>query len=186
MRGDEFLDAMSQIDPDLIEEADRPPKRSAHVWRMLPAVAAACLLVTFTAVYFPLWQGADPLDTAGSLPQSDSDSVPYAESMPSEPVFGAGKNMVWYVAGGELQTQQIPLLSDTQEVFAAWRTANGIGEEVQLVSCTAGEDSAQLTVTANLADYSASADGELLLESLRQTMALHFCISTDACQITLE
>lgn len=186
MRGDELLDAMGQIDPDLIEEADRPPKRRAHVWRMLPAVAAACLLVTFAAVYFPLWHSTDLPSTAGALPQSDSNSVPYAESMPSEPVFGAGKNMVWYVAGGELQTQQIPLLSDPQEVFAAWRTANGIGEEVQLLSCTAGEDGAQLTVTANLADYSASADGELLLESLRQTMAVHFGLSPDACQITLE
>lgn len=186
MRGDELLDAMGQIDPDLIEEADRPPKRSAQVWRMLPAVAAACLLVTFAAVYFPLWQGADPLDTANSLPQSDSNSVPYAESMPSEPVFGTGKTMVWYVDGNELQIQRIPPLLDPQDVFAAWRTANGIGEEVQLVSCTAGEDSAQLTVTANLADYSASSDGELLLESLRQTMAVHFGLSADACQITLE
>lgn len=185
MRGDEFLDAIGQIDPDLIEEADRPPKRRVHFWRMLPA-AAACLLVTFAAVYFPLWQGSDPLDTANSLPQSDSDSVPYAESMPSEPVFGAGKTVVWYVEGGELQTQQIPPLLDPQDVFAAWRTANGIAEEVQLLSCTAEEAGVQLTVTSNLADYSASADGELLLESLRQTMALHFCISTDACQITLE
>lgn len=186
MRGDEFLDAMGQIDPDLIEEADRPPKRSAHVWRMFPPVAAACLLVIFAAVYFPLWQGADLPSTAGALPQSDSNSVPYAESMPSEPVFGAGQTVVWYVYGDVLQTQRIPPLSDPQDVFVAWRTANGIGEEVQLLSCTAGEDGAQLTVTANLADYSASADGELLLESLRQTMALHFCISTDACQITLE
>lgn len=186
MRGDEFLDAMGQIDPDLIEEADQPPKRRAHVWRMLPAVAAACLLVTFAAVYFPLWHSTDLPSTADSLPQSDSDSVPYAGSVPSEPVFGAGKTVVWYVEGGELQTQQIPPLLDPQDVFAAWRTANGIAEEVQLLSCTAEEAGVQLTVTSNLADYSASADGELLLESLRQTMALHFCISTDACQITLE
>lgn len=186
MRGDELLDAMGQIDPDLIEEADRPPKRRAHVWRMLPAVAAACLLVTFAAVYFPLWHSTDLPSTAGSLPQSDSNSVPYAGSVPSEPMFGAGQTVVWYVDGNELQIQRIPPLLDPQDVFAAWRTANGIAEEVQLLSCTAGENSAQLTVTANLADYSACADGELLLESLRQTMAVHFALPTDACQITLE
>lgn len=186
MRGDELLDAMSQIDPDLIEEADRPPKRRASFWRILPPVAAACLLVTFAAVYVSFWQGVDLPSTAGTVPQSDSNSVPYAGSVPSEPVFGAGQTVVWYVDGDVLQTQRISPLSDPQDVFAAWRTANGIGEEVQLLSCTAGEDSAQLTVTANLADYSASADGELLLESLRQTMALHFGLSADACQITLE
>lgn len=186
MRGNELLDAMGQIDPDLIEEADRLPKRRASFWRILSAVAAACLLVTFAAVYFPFWQGTDLPSTAGALPQSDSNSVPYAESMPSEPVFGTGQTMVWYVDGNELQMQRIPSLSDPQDVFAAWRTANGIAEEVQLVSCTAGEDGAQLMVTGNLADYSASADGELLLESLRQTMAMHFGLSADACQITLE
>lgn len=186
MRSDEFLDAIGQIDPDLIEEADRLPKRRASFWRMLPPVAAACLLVTFAAVYVSFWQSADLPSTAGALPQSDSNSVPYAGSMPSEPVFGAGQTVVWYVEGDVLQTQRISSLSDPQDVFAAWRTANGIGEEVQLLSCTAGEDSAQLTVTANLADYSASADGELLLESLRQTMALHFGLSADACQIKLE
>lgn len=186
MKGDELLDAMGQIDPDLIEEAERLPKRRAHVWRILPAVAAASLLVTFAAVYVSFWQSADLPSTEGALPQSDSNSVPYAGSVPSEPMFGAGQTVVWYVDGDVLQTQRIPPLSDPQDVFVAWRTANGIGEEVQLLFCTAGNDSAQLTVTANLADYSAYTDGELLLESLRQTMAVHFGLSADACQITLE
>lgn len=187
MRGDELLDAMSQIDPDLIEEADRPPKRRAHVWRMLPAVAAACLLVTFAAVYFPVLQSPDPHGTAGTLPQSDTGYTPSAESAASEPAFGsAGQSIVWCVEGDGLQMQLVPLLSNAQDLFAAWRTANGIGEEVQLLSCTAGEDGAQLTVTANLADYYLSKSEEPLLESLRQTMALHFGLSADACQITLE
>ena len=93
---------------------------------------------------------------------------------------------VAYVEGDELQKQRIPPLSDQQDVFAAWRTANGIGEEVQLLSCTTEDGGAQLTVTANLADYSASADGELLLESLRQTMGGYVGLPADACQITLE
>ncbi|OUP04450.1 hypothetical protein B5F36_04595 [Anaerofilum sp. An201] len=186
MRGDDLLDAVGQIDPDLIEEADRPPRRRAPVWRMLPAVAAACLLLALAAAYVPFLQGAEPLEMAGSSPQSDSDSVPYAASMPSEPMFGAGKTVVWYVEGDELQIQRIPPLLDPQDVFAAWRTANGIAEEVQLLSCTAEEDGVQLTVTANLAYCSAYTDGELLLESLRQTMAVHFGLSADACQITLE
>lgn len=186
MRGDDLLDAVGQIDADLIEEADRPPRRRAPVWRMLPAVAAACLLLALAAAYVPFLQGAEPLEMAGSSPQSDSDSVPYAASMPSEPMFGAGKTVVWYVEGDELQKQRIPPLSDQQDVFAAWRTANGIGEEVQLLSCTTEDGGAQLTVTANLADYSASADGELLLESLRQTMGGYVGLPADACQITLE
>ena len=61
MRGDDLLDAVGQIDADLIEEADRPPRRRAPVWRMLPAVAAACLLLALAAAYVPFLQGAEPL-----------------------------------------------------------------------------------------------------------------------------
>ena len=74
-----------------------------------------------------------------------------------------------------------------EEVFAAWREANGIGTEVEFVNCEIKYDgktpsganppnheadhyTLNLTISKNIEDYYDRIDSELLLQSLKDTM----------------
>ena len=96
---------------------------------------------------------------------------------------------IYAVNGGKITFTDMELPGSAESVFDAWKTQNGVGEEVKLLR-TERTDNGETTVSnglatytvgdhfvtrvavsENLRDYYTEPDGGLLLDSLKRTLA---------------
>ncbi len=84
MKGEELLNVLGDIDPKLIQDADRRPG-----WIRWAAVAAACLAVLLTVLLFPRKaQPEDPLVQSQPTTAPSQDWVPIVDSLNAPVVLG--------------------------------------------------------------------------------------------------
>ncbi len=115
---------------------------------------------------------------------------------------------VYYVTENGIESEEIFLPCTPKEVFSAWKTKNGIGDEVELIKTEIKDNSVtesseengsqvihhtvgdyfilNITVSKNLENYYSSHGEELLCESLKKTMTGYNSIEFDEYYLYLE
>lgn len=139
MKKDLFTDGVSHIDVDAverllqIEQNMQAKKRRQRYARLLviPAAALIALMVCMTAVIIPF--------------------IPKTLDVAYEPVKGLPENVwVYYVNDkGTQKRERVNLPGGTQNVFAAWKHLNVVGDEVEILNYSVETDATQPTVAPN-------------------------------------
>lgn len=188
MTKEKFYTLLGDLSEETVHAAEHPPvTRKGAVWlRLAAAAACVCLLVGAGIHFLP----------GRELPQEDSST---AETAVKSMDFS-----IYYVDGGQIVSKTVFLPGTMQDVFACWREANGIGEEVQLLRSEVKSNGTEysddsvagyqvgdsfticITVTQNLSDYCTGDQGDLLLESLKQTMIGDSWLTYSDYILTLE
>lgn len=116
--------------------------------------------------------------------------------------------MIYYASENGIQSKEMFLPCTPKDVFSAWKTKNGIGDEVELIKTEIKDNSVtessevngsnvvthtmgdyfilNITVSKNLESYYSSQGEELLLESLKKTMTGYNGIEFDEYHLYLE
>ena len=159
MTENDILDAIGDIDPAYLEEAQRnPAPQRARLIRM--GSLAACLLL-FLAI---------PLGI--HLYLLNVESYDYAPPSYQE-------CYVYYVNGNEIACVHTGVCGGDAEMFEAWKNKNGIDEKIDLKIVNVSvshEDSAEgasvyVTLPASMETWFTNEDGALRLEALKKTIA---------------
>ena len=139
MKKDLFLDGVSYIDPDAVErllqieqEMQRQQRRKKNARLLLiPAAALVALLVCMTAIIIPF--------------------IPRTLDIEYEPTKGLPENVwVYYVnENGTQKRERVNLPGGTQNVFAAWKHLNVVGDEVEILNYTVETNDVQSAVEPN-------------------------------------
>ena len=139
MKKDLFTDGISHIDVDAVErllqieqnmQAKKKRQRYARLL-LIPAAALIALMVCMTAVIIPF--------------------IPKTLDVAYEPVKGLPENVwVYYVNDkGTQKRERVNLPGGTQNVFAAWKHLNVVGDEVEILNYSVETDTTQPTVVPN-------------------------------------
>ena len=139
MKKDLFTDGISHIDVDAVErllqieqnmQAKKKRQRYARLL-LIPAAALIALIVCMTAVIIPF--------------------IPKTLDVAYEPVKGLPENVwVYYVNDkGTQKRERVNLPGGTQNVFAAWKHLNVVGDEVEILNYSVETDATQPTVAPN-------------------------------------
>ncbi len=139
MKKDLFTDGISHIDVDAVErllqieqnmQAKKKRQRYARLL-LIPAAALIALMVCMTAVIIPF--------------------IPKTLDVAYEPVKGLPENVwVYYVNDkGTQKRERVHLPGGTQNVFAAWKHLNVVGDEVEILNYSVETDATQPTVAPN-------------------------------------
>ncbi|MBO5756089.1 MAG: hypothetical protein J6S28_00175, partial [Clostridia bacterium] len=198
MKKDLFTDGISHIDVDAverllqIEQEMQAKKRRQRYARLLliPAAALIALMVCMTAVIIPF--------------------IPKTLDVAYEPVKGLPENVwVYYVnENGTQKRERVNLPGGTQNVFAAWKHLNVVGDEVEILNYSVETDttqptvvpntlwefvqqqlalSAQKSVTVTLSAQITSYDNyDALIDSLTQTIAKYAGIDPEQVRILID
>ena len=159
MTENDILDAIGDIDPAYLEEAQRnPAPQRARLIRM--GSLAACLLL-FLAI---------PLGI--HLYLLNVESYDYAPPSYQE-------CYVYYVNGNEIACVYTGVCGGDAEMFEAWKNKNGIDENIDLKNITVSVshdgatdgDTVCVTVPASVSAWFVDEDGALRLEALKKTIA---------------
>lgn len=180
MRGSELLDLMEYLDADLIEEADQTGwKEKRAGWLKWITGLTACMVIVI--VIFLQFQdsNSEGMNMSGEVKSALSEDKGTEES---------GFVTVYIVDGTELRSENKETTMSKEFVFEAWKNANGIGEEVRLLSCELADNSSvlNLVVSRELEKYYENKEQELLIDSLVRTMAAFTGIKPEDCRLTLE
>ncbi len=221
-----LMDMIGESPDEYLQEAKQKPKKHRiPSWTKWGSAIAACLVLVVAAVSLPgLFDGGVANDTAGLEAEVEKgESAETTESgfeytdTAEEPTAGmAGSEMaietdmvtIHYVDGNAVITTQSELPLTAEDVFNAWKKANGIGDEVQLLSCKIDDNSTttthgsgadavvehkvgdyfilNLTVSSEIESYYGEIPEELLLSSLEQTMTGYSNIDFDEYHLILE
>ncbi len=199
MKKEAFDTAMNYLDTDLIDSHMRD--RSTHHMRarrrrQYTAATAACVAVVLVGVGATMvW---DHLNVHYDEPTHEMNDVVIAEDYVT---------IRYITADGQIREVRQYLRCDAYSIFAAWRTQNGLGEEVKLIRThTAsngiewtdefeGEgvvgyrpgDKFYLTITVEgLAPYLETVTGDILLESLKQTLGGYTGMVYESIEVILQ
>ncbi|MBQ5793611.1 MAG: hypothetical protein IIW17_06300 [Clostridia bacterium] len=139
MKKDLFTDGVSHIDVDAVErllqieqKMQEKKKRQRYARLLLiPAAALIALMVCMTAVIIPF--------------------IPKTLDVAYEPIKGKPENVwVYYVNDkGTQKRERVNLPGGTQNVFAAWKHLNVVGDEVEILNYSVETDTTQPTVEPN-------------------------------------
>ena len=186
-KAEQLLDAIGDVDEELLSDGPRR-KRKKRPW--LGGVIAACaaLAVALPVVLLGSGRKNSPLPTNGVNSQEDRVN----EIGERWDIGYAVENVevrIYAVNGGKITFTDMELPGTAESVFDAWKTQNGVGEEVKLLR-TEQTDNGETTVSngvathtvgdhfvtrvavsENLRDYYTEPDGGLLLDSLKRTLA---------------
>ena len=198
MKKDLFTDGISHIDVDAVErllqieqnmQAKKKRQRYARLL-LIPAAALIALMVCMTAVIIPF--------------------IPKTLDVAYEPVKGLPENVwVYYVNDkGTQKRERVNLPGGTQNVFAAWKHLNVVGNEVEILNYSVETDttqptvapntlwefvqqqlalSAQKSVTVTLSAQITSYDNyDALIDSLTQTIAKYVGIDPEQVRILID
>ena len=198
MKKDLFTDGISHIDVDAVErllqieqnmQAKKKRQRYARLL-LIPAAALIALMVCMTAVIIPF--------------------IPKTLDVAYEPVEGLPENVwVYYVnENGTQKRERVNLPGSTQNVFAAWKHLNVVGDEVEILNYSVETDatqptvapntlwefvqqqlalSAQKSVTVTLSAQITSYDNyDALIDSLTQTIAKYAGVSPEQVRILID
>ena len=198
MKKDLFTDGISHIDVDAVErllqiEQDMQAKKKRQRYArllLIPAAALIALMVCMTAVIIPF--------------------IPKTLDVAYEPVKGLPENVwVYYVNDkGTQKRERVNLPGGTQNVFAAWKHLNVVGDEVEILNYSVETDttqptvapntlwefvqqqlalSEQKTVTVTLSPQITSYDNyDTLIDSLTQTIAKYAGIDPEQVRILID
>ena len=161
MKTDDLLDAIGDVDDVCVKRAKEQKKTHRALWAAMGTLAA-CICI---AMMLP----------KGRLNDSSNQAQ-------DEEIY---KNIwIYYVEDGEVCKKQEYIMAQAAAVFSLWKEKNGIGEEVKLIQYS--PDTTSIIVSANLQAYYGTIDRELLLESLKQTMAGYANLEYDKWNLYYE
>lgn len=193
MKKEQFYELLGEIDEETIKAAEKPPVKKKHMWLKYAFPFAACFALI--------------LGIGFSLKNRNKHWVEYSTIDISEEqnVVLEHKNInVYYVNNNELLCVSEYLSCSPKEVFKAWKKANNIGNEVELIkveiksngiesndsftaSYTVGDRFVmEVTVTENLKDYYSVIPEDKLLESLRLSLVGYHNIDFDEYYVNFE
>ncbi len=193
MRSIDILSAVGEVDDEYVTKAKAKKASRKKLWIALGSSAAACLaLVLAVPIMFAMRGANAPAPGTAAPPEIDT-AAEY------------GDVRIFYVTDGKTRNKTQSMYYKPEEVFAAWREANGLGDEVEFVKCEikyngkttkmpSGETfdheadyfTLNLTISKNIENYYDRIDSELLLPSLKDTMIGFFAnIEHDDDHLTL-
>lgn len=176
----DILNAIGDVDDEYVAKAKPGKKSRKKLWITLGSSAAACLaLVLAVPLIFGMTMRASAPAPGTALPLEIDTATEY------------GDVRIFYVANNITHNKTQSMYYKPEEVFAAWREANGIGDEVEFVKCEikyngktpsgaappnheADHFTLNLTISKNIEDYYDRIDSELLLDSIKDTMIEFF------------
>ncbi len=153
----DILDAIGDIDPAYLEEARRKPVPIRLKWAGIGSLAACLLLL----IIFPFH--------ARVLKMAESGDFAPAEGVECS---------VYFVRDNALYYESANILGGDAEMFETWARKNGMKETMDLKSISFDfiprEDGlldVTVTVSSSLSHYFEGNEGDLLLDSLKRTVA---------------
>ena len=186
-KAEQLLDAIGDVDEELLSDGPRR-KRKKRPW--LGGVIAACAALAVALPVVLLGSGRKNSSLPANGVNSQEDRV--NEIGERWDIGYAVENVevrIYAVNGGKITFTDMELPGTAESVFDAWKTQNGVGEEVKLLR-TEQTDNGETTVSnglathtvgdhfvtrvavsENLRDYYTEPDGGLLLDSLKRTLA---------------
>ena len=195
MKKEQFYEILANIDENAIKEAEikinTKPKSKNLVYAF---TAIACIAIIFViGVMFP-----------HSNNTVNGESQQFV-SMASETEIAIEQKdiTIYYLNNDEIVSSSLYLPCTSEEVFNSWKTLNGIGEEVELISVkienngtesinstatynTGDRFSINVTVTKNLQNYCTNQNKDKLLESLKLTLTGYSEIKFDEYNLIFE
>ena len=206
MKAEDILDAIGQAEDACIRRARTPVAKKPRRWWLAAGAVAACLVLCVPVMsVFVAMQGANGSAPEGIAPMpegGDKDENRYPET--NEDAVAIEDVTIYYVKDGALVTGVKTLELSPQEVFAVWREANGIGDEVTLLGVRIEDNSTtvdngetvehtvgdyfilHIRVSANLVDYYPTLGEDLLTQALKRTLAGYSGIDFDEVHLYLE
>lgn len=206
MNSIDILNAIGDVDDEYAAMAKLGKKSHKMLWITLGSSLAACLVLFIgVPVIFAMTMraGAPAPENAALL--EDGAYPDIGTAIEIVPVYADAE--IFYVADGKICSKTLPMYYKPDEVFAAWREASGIGDEVELVKCEIKDNSTDtekevngetvvehtvgdyfilnVTISKNIEDYYDRIDSELLLDSLKQTMTGYSDIEFDEYHLIL-
>jgi len=186
MNSFDILKAIGDVDDEYVTKAKLRKKSHKTLWITLGSSLAACLVLFVGVPLMFAMRGASSADPGASLHGE------YVQiGVDTSPIYADAK--IFYVDDGKIcsKTQYINL--SPENAFAAWREANGIGDEVKFIKFQIKDNSVtneiepsggasgieniagdyfilNVTISENIENYYDRIDSELLLESLERTM----------------
>ncbi len=199
MKNNLYTHALDGLDEALLEEhlqqKTRLDTRTQHRNRWLTATAACVALMAISAGAWVMW---DHMNAHYDEPAPELKDVEIAQ----------GDVVIHYITPeGHPAHITRYLFCDAQSIFAAWRTQNGLGEDVRLMqthTSSNGEewigefegegvvgyrpgDKMYLTITVKgLEPYLAAEGGDALLESLKQTLSGYTGLTYETVEVVFE
>lgn len=192
MKKEQFYELLGDIDEDTVKSAEKPPVRKKHIWLKYAVSFVACFALI--------------LGIGFSLKNRNKHMIEYSTINSEEQNIALEHNNinVYYVSNNELLSVSEYLPCSPEEVFRAWKKANNIGNEVELIKVeiksngTESSDSftasytvgdrfvMEVTVTKNLENYYSMISEDKLLESLHLSLIGYHNIDFDEYYINFE
>ena len=183
MKKEKLFEYLGEIDDDMVIAAEGGPDKGSR--RRVYAVAAAACVVLIAGAVIMIYNKSNERVTIDYM---DSTSQSSTDSSQADIAIEVGEAQIYYIKDGKLLSATEELPFDPQEVFAAWKRYNGMGDEVKLIGVhisdngtdtesggvaahTAGDKTVMtVTVSSELKSYLEKEGGELLEQSLQKTM----------------
>ena len=167
----DILDAIGDIDPAYLAEAKRKPVIAKFKWIGVTSLAACLILMLVIPVCYQYF----------FLKPTDVDYAPIESNECS----------VYFVQDGELNSESVDVLGGDAEMFQIWAIKNSVKETIDLkdISFAVSQSESDLfdvlvTVPVMLSHYFQDEDGDLLLDSLKKTIASYRNIEIGVLSIT--
>lgn len=193
MNTKKFSEAMGEIDDKYVEKsASYHSKQKKHGWLKLGAMAA-CLAIVVTIGTFIPRQTTNPTQPNNDQPQPNQEGEVMIET--------SNLNIYYLSENGTIESKSIELNCIPKDIFNEWAALNNISD-VTLVDCVydnGGTETVQggvaehtngnyytltITLSSEFSMYAESENGDLLIETLRQTF--HDYTHFDEFNLTIE
>ncbi len=197
MNSIDILNSIGEVDDEYAARAKAKKTPYKTVWIALGSSLAACLTLFLAVPLIFAMRGASAPAAGAAEPHGETASpIEYIDekhqNTDNELTLAYGDAKIFYVADGKISSKTQSMYYKPEDIFAAWREANGIGNEVEFVKCEVKDNSTDrtismggktctehtvgdyfiynLTISKRIEDYYDRIDSELLLESLERTM----------------
>lgn len=192
MKKELFFELLGNIDEDTVKYAENPPVKKKYMWLKYAVSFAACT-VLIIGIGFSLKNKGKHLIEYSTIDTSKEDIALEHDNI-----------NIYYINNNEMLAVSEYLPCSPDEVFRAWKKANNIGNEVELIkveiksngtessnsftaSYTVGDKFImEVTVTENLKNYYSVIPEDELLESLHLSLTGYHNISFDEYYINFE
>lgn len=188
---------IDMIDDECVRDAKTKQKSKKTIW--IAGVSIAACVGLLCLILSSLDMNRDNVK---------KDNVKESEVSAEETSVLEDDVWIYYVDGDVVTSEKEFLPYVPNEIFAAWREKNGIGDEVKLIACRIDSNATtstfefegkeyvrhemgdyfilNLTVSVNMENYYEKIDSELLLQTLEQTMTGYSDIEFDEYHLIFE
>lgn len=193
MKKEQFYELLGDIDEETVKAAEKSPVKKKYMWIKYVVPFAACFALIL-GIGLNLRNRNKPSPESSTIDNSEEQDVALEHDNIN----------VYYVNNNELLAVSEYLPCSPEEVFKAWKKANNIGNEVELIKVeiksngTESSDSftvnytvgdsfvMEIIVTKNLKNYYSVIPEDKLLESLQLTLTGYHNIHFDEYYIKFE